>query len=82
MENLCNYEIDGLSKEKLQLKKGIIGKDLFKEICKTQKKNEELIRTYLLNFKLAVELDNGQLFIPSIVSDRKEVSSGLNISFS
>ena len=78
---MCNNEIPGLKVEKSELKKGIVKTNLFQKICTTQEKKEELIRTYLRNFELAVELKNGQLFIPSIVSDRDEVKSSHNVIF-
>ena len=78
---MCNNEIPGLKEEKSELKKGIVQTNLFQKICTTQEKKEEHIKTYLVNFKLAVELKNGQLFIPSIVSDKNEVKSNHNSKF-
>ena len=72
IEKQCR-SIPGLKKEKLELKKGVLTASLFKEICKMHGKKDEHIRTYLLNFELAVELKDGELFIPSIVSEKTEV---------
>jgi hypothetical protein len=56
------------------LKKGVVPANLFEKICQMQGKNEKIIRTYLLNFELAVELNQkGDIFIPSIVSEKNEV---------
>ena len=67
-------KIPGLKNEKLELKKGVVTANLFKEICQMEGKNEEIIKTYLLNFELAVELNQtGDIFIPSIVSEKNKV---------
>ena len=72
IEKQCR-KIPGLKNEKLELRKGIATANLFNEICKMHGKNDEHIRTYLLKFELAVELKDGDLFIPAIVSEKNEV---------
>ena len=65
--------MQGLEKEKLDLKKGILHQNLFRELCKNQEIDDKLVKTYLFNFDLAVNLNKDQLFIPSIVSESPEV---------
>ena len=60
--------------EKLDLKKGILHQNLFRELCKNQEIDDKLVKTYLLNFDLAVKLNKGKLFIPSVVSDTHKVT--------
>ena len=65
---MCS-KISGLKDEEHALKLGIVGAKLFAKLCLKDGKQEELIRSYLLKFGLAVELKDGKLFIPSIVSE-------------
>ena len=58
------------------MKKGLVSTEFFKEVCRAGKKEkeEETIKSYLLALDLAAELENGTLFIPSLVSDDNRVS--------
>ena len=58
IEKECSHKIPGFNKEKLELPKGVVHANLFKEICKTEGKEEEVIKTYLLALELAVEMKN------------------------
>ena len=73
---LCDDEIHGCTRQKLNLQQGILEQDLFKEICKAQKRDNEveLIWNYLLKFELAFPLESNQLFIPAIVSKKDKVT--------
>ena len=48
--------------------------NLFKKICEFHGKDDELIKNYLLKFKLAVKIDDDELFIPSLVSGKVSLS--------
>ena len=58
-----------------ELKKGMVSQDLFLELCKKGGKEKEAmtLRKYLFALGLAVELKDGQMFIPALVSDENEV---------
>ena len=64
----------GHEMEKLDLKKGILHQNLFRELCKNKEIDDELVKTYLLNFDLAVQLNEDELFIPSVVSGTHKVT--------
>ena len=53
---------------------------LFNEIFKLSGREAEAkkIKDYLLALNLAVDMENGQLFIPSLVSDNNEVNQNIN----
>ena len=68
--------VKGFEKEKLDVPKGILHQDLFRELCKNQKIDDKLVKTYLLNFDLAVELSEDKLFIHSVVSENKDHFGG------
>ena len=60
----------------MKLKKGMVSKDIFLELCRIAGNDEskaENIRSYLLALCLSVETTEGQLFIPSLVSDENNV---------
>ena len=59
-----------------KLKKGFVTERLFNEIFKLRGREQEAkrIKDYLLALNLAVNMENGQLFIPSLVSDNNEVN--------
>ena len=68
LQDVCS-KIPGLKKEKLKLKLGIVGAKLFAKLCSNDGKQKDLIQSYLLKFGLAVKLKDGNIFIPSIVSE-------------
>ena len=61
--------------EKEELKKGFVSPVLFEQLCKVglMEKEGKTLKRYLLALDLAVELQNGTLFIPSLVSGEKDV---------
>ena len=63
-----------------KLKKGLVTEKLFNEIFKLSGREAEAkkIKDYLLALNLAVDMENGQLFIPSLVSDNNEVNQDIN----
>ena len=68
-----------LKKEKNELKKGVVAATLFNEICNMHGKDSKVIKSYLLKFDLAVELQSGlEIFIPSLVSENNEVNKNQN----
>ena len=72
VKEVCRQFPDHQSEAKL-LQDGILPANLFNRICEHRGKDEKLIKNYLLKFSLAVELDDAQLFIPSLVSTRTKV---------
>ena len=73
-DRISDIHVKGISdSEKTSAGKGLVSAQLFREICKDEEKSVT-VRTYLLALDLAVELTDGNLFIPSIVSDRNEVN--------
>jgi hypothetical protein len=70
----CTQDIES------KLKKGLVTEKLFNEIFKLSGKEAEAkkIKDYLLALNLAVDMENGQLFIPSLVSDNNEVNQDIN----
>ena len=65
-----------------KLKKGFVTERLFNEIFKWSGREPEAkkIKDYLVALNLAedMENENGQLFIPSLVSDNNEVNHDIN----
>ena len=60
----------------MELKNGMVSKDIFVELCRIAGNDEskaENIRGYLLALCLSVETTEGQLFIPSLVSEENIV---------
>ena len=53
---------------------------LFNEIFKLSERKPEAkrIKDYLVALNLAVDMENGELFIPSLVSDNNEVCQDVN----
>ena len=54
------------------MKKGLVSKELFKELCeKGGVKEADTLRRYCIELELAVNLDDGNLFIPALASDKE-----------
>ena len=63
-----------LNQDQAEIQNGVIRDSLFKKLCG---KEHTLIRSYLLKFELAVELEDGEVFIPSLVSKTNKVNREL-----
>ena len=63
--------IPSLHKEKQNMEKGIIAPVLLRKLCEHQKKDPITIKSYLISLKLASEIQDGCLFVPSIIRGKK-----------
>ena len=70
----CRQDIES------KLKKGFVTERLFNEIFKLNGREPEAkkIKNYLVALDLAVDMENGELFIPSLVSDNNKVNQDIN----
>ena len=80
MKEVCKKFPDYQTEAK-ELNNGVLPANLFKKICEHHGKDEKLIRNYLLKFEFAVELEDGKLFIPSLVPGRTKVKQNMIIIF-
>ena len=57
------------------IRKGILTRAMFKKLCVEGEKRleEENLRSYILALNLDVELNDEEIFIPSLVHDKNEV---------
>ena len=57
------------------IRKGILTRAMFKKLCVEGGKSseEENLRSYILALNLDVELNDEEIFIPSLVHDKNEV---------
>ena len=62
-------------REKRKIRQGLLTRDMFKRLCDRGGKGgeEENLRNYILALNLAVELNDGEIFIPSIVANDNKV---------
>ena len=62
-------------REKRKIRQGLLTRDMFKRLCHRGGKGpeEENLRNYILALNLAVELNDGEIFIPSIVANDNKV---------
>ena len=59
-------------KDRDAMKKGLVSQELFRELCeKGGVRDKDTLRRYCLELELAVNLEDGNLFIPALASDKE-----------